>query len=279
MLTKTTVPFLSLLLVVWIGLCTYLNMQCCQTSVVTSPSLPLTIQDGETLITEAAKGMTFGFANNNLAIPESTNVALNQLVTYLNQNPAKLLVLTGKMTTEETTVGENPNLGRMRASYLRDELIELGALHYHIAIKESLTDSLNIEDGYVLNAIDFEFFDFPILIEDGANFRFSENNNIRFSFSDYLPNISDTVRDGLQKLATYLKENQNKTLILTGLYTLQEENSSILSDLGFARANAIQNELIELDVPPNRIEIKSREDRNLEIFDVVIIGGVEFAFD
>ncbi len=279
MLTKTTIPLLSLLLVVWIGLCTYLNMQCCQGKETSFSGEPLMIQDQETKVLEATEGMWFSFASNNLTIPESTRVELQKLATYLNQHPAKLLVLTGKMTTEEATISENPNLGRMRASYLRDELIELGAKPHHISTKEQSVDTLSTDNGYVTNAIAFHFFDYPILIEDGEAFRFYENDNIRFSFSDYLPSISEVVRDGLEKLADYLKSKQGRILVIIGLYSAQEENNSILSDLGVARANAIQNELIELGVLPNQIEIKSKEDNLLEIFDVSVIGGVEFDFE
>lgn len=277
---KSLIPFCSILLVAWIGFCTYFNRKCCM-----NPNNPngnilsdLRIMDGDDLIANAPESISYFYANDKQTISEEAKAALLEVITYLKKHPAKLLVLTGKATNEENKISEIPNLGKIRAYFLREELIELGAVSYQIATTEIVEDSLQKINGYTIDAITFSFRDYPLRIEDGDNFILALNDNMRFAFSDFFPTYSDEVKEGLQRLATYLKNNPRKVISLVGYYSSQEANDSSFDDLGLARANAVKNILLDFGALDKNILISSSILPASEVFDAIIIGGVEFSF-
>ncbi len=238
----------------------------------------LRIMDGDDLIADAPESISYFYANDKQTISEEAKAALLEVITYLKKHPAKLLVLTGKATNEENKISEIPNLGKIRAYFLQEELIELGAVSYQIATTEIVEDSLQKINGYTIDAITFSFRDYPLRIEDGDNFILALNDNMRFAFSDFFPTYSDEVKEGLQRLATYLKNNPRKVISLVGYYSSQEANDSSFDDLGLARANAVKNILLDFGALDRNILISSSILPVSEVFDAIIIGGVEFLF-
>jgi outer membrane protein OmpA-like peptidoglycan-associated protein len=280
MLKTSLIPICSVLLVVWIGLCTYWNRQCCL-----NPNNPdgsilsdLRIMDGDNLIADAPSSIAYSYASDKQTISKEAKTALVEVITYLKEHPAKLLVLTGKATSEENKISEIPNLGKIRAYFLREEFIELGVVSYQIATIGIVEDSLQKINGHTIDAIAFSFRDYPLRIEDGSDFVLAVNDNMRFAFSDLFPTYSDEVKEGLQRLATYLKNNPKKVLSLVGYYASQEANDSSFEDLGLARANAVKNILLDFGASDNNILISSSVFPASEVFDAIVIGGVVFSF-
>lgn len=100
-----------------------------------------------------------------------------------------------------------------------------------------------------------------------------------FNFLPFSDNLSSFHRD----LADYLIEHPDRTASITGRYQVDEENTSILSSIGLARANQIKNVLLEHNVPENQLLIKddlvdaiSQTD---EVFDNAIVFGFEDTID
>lgn len=71
----------------------------------------------------------------------------------------------------------------------------------------------------------------------------------------------------------YLNDNKDKTLIIRGLYDIQEHADS---NLGLQRAQAIKSALLNLGTLPTSIETKSAQRDNLFFVNRQLFDGVEF---
>ncbi len=106
------------------------------------------------------------------------------------------------------------------------------------------------------------------------------NENLYFAPStfNFLP-LSDNLSTFHEDLANYLITHPDRTVSITGRYQADEENTSILSSIGLARANQIKNVLLDYKVPERQLLIKddlveaiSKTD---DVFDNAIVFGFE----
>lgn len=85
--------------------------------------------------------------------------------------------------------------------------------------------------------------------------------NLRFLRSQYNNlDYGTPVANVLQKTADYLKNNPERGLTVTGSYETDENNPSILPNLGLARANKIKSILTSLGAPSRQISTAARID-------------------
>lgn len=86
---------------------------------------------------------------------------------------------------------------------------------------------------------------FAITDANGA-FSFTSTDNFNFETSGFTPlsPIASEIDAGIAKLQTYLSENKNKSVAITGLFTSSETNTSAFPNLGIARANAVKNYMV-----------------------------------
>ncbi|MDT0606481.1 OmpA family protein [Croceitalea rosinachiae] len=91
---------------------------------------------------------------------------------------------------------------------------------------------------------------FPFSVKDGE-YAFEVNDNFNFDLSSksILMPISENVSNGVQSLKSYLLENTNKVIEITGLYRNDEDNPSAFPNLGLARANSVKNYLVSNGIP------------------------------
>lgn len=117
-------------------------------------------------------------------------------------------------------------------------------------------------------------------IDEANELNLNANENLYFAPStfNFLP-LSDNLSTFHENLANYLIENPDRTVSITGRYQADEENTSILSSIGLARANQIKNVLLDYDVPEGQLLIQddlveaiSKTD---EVFDNAIVFGFE----
>ncbi len=116
---------------------------------------------------------------------------------------------------------------------------------------------------------------------DAANeLNLNANENLYFAPStfNFLP-LSDNLSTFHENLANYLIEHPDRSVSITGRYQTDEENTSILSSIGLARANQIKNVLLDYNVPERQLLIKddlvdaiSKTD---DVFDNAIVFGFE----
>ncbi|MEM9990259.1 MAG: OmpA family protein [Bacteroidota bacterium] len=276
---KTPVPLLILVWMVWVGFCSYLNQNmCCNGGNNTALSI---VDANNTLVAQAEEGIKFNAADKLAIIPAIAQTELEKLVRYMEKHPAKVLILTGGFTADETTQSNEQYLGLERAESFREHLVDMGIAARQIAIMERPQNELYEKDGFVYGALDYTFKNRFLTIEDNTGsqaWRIHVKDNLVFSFSDFTTQVSPNVQDALEKLANYLQSHPDRILQINGLYSSKENYEGIYNNLGLARANAVKNVLQELNVPTKQLRVMGAQDSELDMFDSAVIGGVSFNF-
>jgi len=79
------------------------------------------------------------------------------------------------------------------------------------------------------------------------SFKIESNDNFNFKTSDFniIHPLSENLKQSLLNVKQYLQQKPSKQININGYYTSTEENNSIYSNLGFARANAVKNYLVD----------------------------------
>jgi len=114
--------------------------------------------------------------------------------------------------------------------------------------------------------------------EDGT-FKTSADSYFRFpEASATYEGISDNLRNSLSETATYLKDNTNKVLTITGYYSEEEDKPDLLPNYGFARANTIKEELESLGVDASQITTDGEIANETNFQDGYFTNGVSFTF-
>jgi len=83
------------------------------------------------------------------------------------------------------------------------------------------------------------------LVNDNKDFTTTSPEHFTYNKNNaaYLP-MTAGVENNVEKTATYLKKNENRSLDITGYYTSDEKNNSISSNLGLARADKVKSLLL-----------------------------------
>lgn len=113
-----------------------------------------------------------------------------------------------------------------------------------------------------------------LTIADG-NFKLSSSDHFRFIESSFnlLPS-SAQLSAVIEQTADYLNNQANRQLVITGYYGPGENNSSILGNLGLARANSIKRSLMQVGAQSNQIDIASDQaDPDCFKEDTLLLGG------
>jgi len=111
-----------------------------------------------------------------------------------------------------------------------------------------------------VGAAPIETCDTSLSAKDGS---LSEKStyNLRFLRSQYNNlNYGSPVSNVLKKTADYLKNNPDRSLTITGSYMTDENNPSILPNLGEARASTVRSILVGLGAPKKQISPVGRID-------------------
>ena len=112
---------------------------------------------------------------------------------------------------------------------------------------------------------------FPFSVQDG-DYAFEVNDNFNFDISTEnfnLP-ISENVENGIESLKSYLNENPEKIINITGLYKSDEPNNTAFPNLGKARANAVKNYLVSKGI------LSSQTNTSGHLLDDLIADGNTF---
>lgn len=121
-----------------------------------------------------------------------------------------------------------------------------------------------------------------ISIEDTApEFESATNDNLLFAKSacEYQSPLSDDLMMVFKNTVQHLNDNPTRKLELTGLYENEEGNNcGDYSDLGIARAERVKALLIEMGGPEGRIDLEASDLRDLQDYDEMVVGGVDYNF-
>jgi len=118
------------------------------------------------------------------------------------------------------------------------------------------------------------------LIND--NKAFTSNSPDHFSFNKnnaaYLP-MTTGLKSSVDKTATYLKENKNRSLDITGYYTSGEKNESLFSNLGQARADKVKGLMLGAGVSAAQINTYGKIlPNNKWLSENTYDKGIDFGF-
>jgi len=91
---------------------------------------------------------------------------------------------------------------------------------------------------------------FPFAFKNGEyNYEVTDNFNFNLSSGDFVIPVSLDINKGIDGLKSFLTDNPEKAINITGLYTSNENNPTAWPNLGLARANAVKNYLVGLGIP------------------------------
>lgn len=94
---------------------------------------------------------------------------------------------------------------------------------------------------------------FPFAFSNGDyGYDVADNFNFNLSSGDFEMPVSLDVNKGIKSLKTFLSENLDKAINITGLYKSDEDNPTAWPNLGLARANAVKNYLVGLGIPSSQ---------------------------
>jgi len=118
------------------------------------------------------------------------------------------------------------------------------------------------------------------IADSDGEYNASLNDNLLFNESDcmYASPISDSLNTYFQNLADYLTQNESRILVLTGLYQDSETNNCPSDNLGIARAESVQQLLVDQGAPTDQIRLSSDNQNILDLADDKIMGGISYSF-
>lgn len=115
--------------------------------------------------------------------------------------------------------------------------------------------------------------------EDG-DFKTQADSYFRFAEGSYnYVGLTDSLENSLARTATYLNNNPDRTLIITGLYKEEEPKPSLFPDLGLARANVVKKKLEALSANTAQLAIDSELTDSLYFENGYLANGIFFDFE
>lgn len=119
---------------------------------------------------------------------------------------------------------------------------------------------------------------FPFNFSNG-DYAYSANDNFNFELSstEILSPISGKVINGVGSLQTYLAQNPNQVINITGLYADGETNNTAFPNLGLARANAVKNYFVDNGIPSSQTNTFGKLMPDLVPQETTLLGPVTYA--
>ncbi len=116
--------------------------------------------------------------------------------------------------------------------------------------------------------------------KDGTAYANGVDQYYKFRTSDFthITPVSGDMTTSMKETMTYLKSHPDRSLEITGYYTKDEENKSILPNLGLARAGNISKYMTSLGVASNQITTKGVLVPASGIVNGILAKGAEFTF-
>jgi OmpA-OmpF porin, OOP family len=118
-----------------------------------------------------------------------------------------------------------------------------------------------------------------LLIADATNsFSAGTTDNLTFNVSNFAfqQPVSEKLQGTFKDVAAYLKAHPERSIVVNGLYAENEKNTSILPNLGIARAQSVKKYLESLGCPEGQISLTSLKSTLTN--DSLMIGGANYSF-
>jgi len=119
---------------------------------------------------------------------------------------------------------------------------------------------------------------FPFSFTSG-DYAYNVNDNFNFELSstEILSPLSGTVTQGVASLKTFLEQNSDKVINITGLYLDNETNNTAFPNLGLARANTVKNYFADNGILSSQTNTFGKLMSDLVPQENTLLGPVTFA--
>lgn len=155
-----------------------------------------------------------------------------------------------------------------------------GTYFYITCCSECGMSSKEVPQEEVMVPVVPEPTSYPFAFSDG-DFTYNVNDNFNFnlSSSEILMPVSQGVGDGIDRLKSFLMENVNKVINITGYYKSDENNESAFPNLGLARANAVKNHFVSKGIPSKFINTMGELKDDLVPKDAIYLGPLGYSLE
>jgi OmpA-OmpF porin, OOP family len=118
-------------------------------------------------------------------------------------------------------------------------------------------------------------------IADSTAFAVVSNDYFRFfrSKPTHLLPVSASLQRGVSETISYLNAHSDRALTVTGYYSDEEKNTSLLPNLGLGRANEVKSYLVSMGLHSNHLLLNSKIIPNANWFSKdTLLKGIDFSF-
>ncbi len=209
----------------------------------------------------------FEFAEATPIVSEQLHPVLKSVVSHLDENPEFQLKITGIYGLKEGNQTNFPNLGIARAEAVKSMLGTAGASLDKVVTSGMAVDNLFEMNGKLTGVIYFHYSSKVLenqtvatsdknketRLEDLSN---EEVEAFNYNYGDY--KVEKRHHDYLNNLRRDLRDNPDKSVVLTGYSTPEEEAESSRINLAEMRALAIRRYLVDSGTRRAQIVVKAK---------------------
>lgn len=224
---KINTALLSALLLAWLfgGSWWYANKYRSAEPTATNHAFSLSV---DSLQFTAAANFFFSKSSSRISVPQSTNAALQAIVTYLLERPQQNLQLTGIFNSQEVNDSASKSLGLARAQALKEVLTDFGANPEQITTSDLKVNQDLFHNNYLQGGVYFSFLNVPTKRPlahtdtaptepaDEANTITIEKLNLYFPKNKYKLKMTPELEAYFNKLKQYLTYHSEAKILITG---------------------------------------------------------------
>lgn len=231
-------------------------------------SYPFSIKDKNGALNyQTQDNFNFHHHQDQIILPVSDGIdqGIDKLKSYLAGDDRKTLDIIGLYKSEEENNSPFPNLGISRANAAKNYLVAKGVDSKNINLKGKLDDELvannNVYQGpvayYLHTLTDAEFLKRNKELEAIHEHIIKDPLLLHFKFGSNEINFTNTQREKLQEIVTYIDNNHEATLDVIG-HTDNVGDAIKNTALGLKRANFVKNYLIKIGISGDQIKSDSK---------------------
>ncbi len=197
-------------------------------------------------------------------IPAAVKRAFNRTQSHLTAHDDLVIEVTGAYTSKEKNSSLLGSLGQSRAEAIKAWLIDQGISRSQIITREAVTDTLTFSHDTLMNALTFRVIDREVSEAINQDTLRVVNRRLHEAYEPlYLyPKTSDLivtpeVKQYVWDLRTYLDDNPQKTITLTG-HTDESSDQDTNFRMARAQAASVRQTLIQAGINRQQISITSK---------------------
>ncbi len=271
-MTKTTTNLLLMLITILAGIYFYVTYcSSCGMPIkeeVVAPvtpeatSYPFAFSDGDYAYNES-DNYNFNVSSSSILTPLSQTVTdgIASLKTFLTENTAKVINVTGYYTADETNNTAFPNLGIARANAVKNHLVENGISSAQINAMGKLMDDMVPQDNVYFGPIDYGLADNTAEVEDELKALYEKIKAnplvLYFNNAETSINLTPVQRQKVADLSRYLDKVSDAKTSVVG-HTDNTGKTSSNMRLGQNRANFAKDYLIKNGISAAKISTTSK---------------------